>query len=178
MVSVLRMTAVLGRTLHRPFSVYALGSCTPEVHGDAWIAPSASVMGRVEVHKDASVWFGATVRGDGEEAIVVGAESNVQDGSVLHSDAGAPLTIGKGVTIGHMVMLHGCTVGDNTLVGIGATVLNHTTIGKDCIIGEYSSIRGERRATRVQRCWGEDCEARPGRGDAWQACSLSGRETY
>lgn len=117
-------------------TVYALGDMRPELpaKGDYWIAPNAQVMGRVRLLKDASVWFGAVARGD-TEWITVGEGSNVQDGSVLHTDPGVPLTIGKGVTIGHMVMLHGCEIGDNTLVGIGSIILNRTKIGKNCLIG-------------------------------------------
>lgn len=116
--------------------IYDLGSVTPELPNDDeyWIAPSASVMGRVILKKNASIWWGATVRGD-NDPIVVGENSNVQDGSVLHTDEGSPLTIGANVTIGHMVMLHGCTIGDNSLVGIGSIILNGAKIGKNCLIG-------------------------------------------
>ncbi len=104
-----------------------------------WIAPTASVMGKVRLEKNASVWFGAVLRGD-NELITIGENSNVQDNSVLHTDMGAPLTLGRGVTVGHQAMLHGCTVGDNSLIGIGATVLNHATIGKNCIVGAHALI--------------------------------------
>ncbi|THD79442.1 MAG: gamma carbonic anhydrase family protein [Phenylobacterium sp.] len=116
--------------------VYNLGNVTPELPNDDeyWIAPSAAVIGRVVLKKNASIWFGATLRGD-NDPIVVGENSNVQDGSVLHTDSGSPLTIGANVTVGHMVMLHGCTIGDNTLVGIGSIVLNGARIGKNCLIG-------------------------------------------
>jgi carbonic anhydrase/acetyltransferase-like protein (isoleucine patch superfamily) len=117
-------------------AVYNLGNVTPELPNDDeyWIAPNAAVMGRVILKKNASVWWSATLRGD-NEAITVGEGSNVQDGSVLHTDMGSPLTIGANVTVGHMVMLHGCTIGDNTLVGIGSIVLNGAKIGKNCLIG-------------------------------------------
>jgi carbonic anhydrase/acetyltransferase-like protein (isoleucine patch superfamily) len=117
-------------------SVYNLGSVTPELPNDDeyWIAPNASVMGRVILKKNASVWWNATLRGD-NDPITVGEGSNVQDGSVLHTDTGSPLTIGANVTVGHMVMLHGCTIGDNSLVGIGSIVLNGARIGKNCLIG-------------------------------------------
>ena len=117
-------------------AVYNLGNVTPELPNDDeyWIAPNAAVMGRVILKKNASVWWGATLRGD-NEAITVGEGSNVQDGSVLHTDMGSPLVIGANVTVGHMVMLHGCEIGDNSLVGIGSIVLNGAKIGKNCLIG-------------------------------------------
>ena len=87
-----------------------------------------------------SVWFSATIRGDNPEPITIGERTNVQDGSVLHADAGIPLTIGDGVTIGHKACLHGCTVGDNSLIGIGATVLNNAVIGKTCVIGAHALV--------------------------------------
>jgi carbonic anhydrase/acetyltransferase-like protein (isoleucine patch superfamily) len=99
-----------------------------------WIAPTAAVMGRVVLKKNASIWWGAVLRGD-NDPITIGEGSNVQDGSVLHTDTGSPLNIGANVTVGHMVMLHGCTIGDGSLVGIGSTVLNGAVIGKNCLIG-------------------------------------------
>jgi carbonic anhydrase/acetyltransferase-like protein (isoleucine patch superfamily) len=122
-------------------STYSLGDFVPDLppHGQYWIAPNAVVVGRVRLLKDASVWFGATLRGD-TEWITVGEGSNVQDGSVLHTDPGAPLTIGKGVTIGHMVMLHGCEIGDGSLIGIGSIILNRTKIGRNCLIGANTLI--------------------------------------
>ena len=117
-------------------SVYNLGEVSPELpnEDEYWIAPSAVVLGRVILKKNASVWFNATLRGD-NDPIVIGENSNVQDGSVLHTDSGSPLTIGANCTIGHMVMLHGCTVGDNSLIGIGSIILNGAKIGKNCLIG-------------------------------------------
>jgi carbonic anhydrase/acetyltransferase-like protein (isoleucine patch superfamily) len=117
-------------------SVYQLGDATPELPEDDeyWIAPNAAVIGRVILKRNASVWWGATLRGD-NDPIVIGENSNVQDGSVLHTDTGSPLTLGANVTVGHMVMLHGCTIGDNTLVGIGSIILNGARIGKNCLIG-------------------------------------------
>ncbi|MBI1200797.1 MAG: gamma carbonic anhydrase family protein [Phenylobacterium sp.] len=117
-------------------AVYNLGNVTPELPNDDeyWIAPTASVMGRVILKKNASVWWGAVLRGD-NDPIVLGEGSNIQDGSVCHTDTGSPLTIGANVTVGHMVMLHGCTIGDNSLVGIGSIVLNGAKIGKNCLIG-------------------------------------------
>lgn len=120
-------------------AIYSLDDKTPKRAEDAWVAESASVIGNVEMRESSSVWFGAVVRGD-NEAIVIGKRSNVQDNSVLHSDPGSPLTIGVGVTIGHQVMVHGCTIGDHSLIGIGATILNGAKIGKNCIIGAHALI--------------------------------------
>ena len=104
-----------------------------------WIAASADVIGRVRLERNASIWFNAVLRGD-NELISVGEGSNVQDGCVLHTDMGSPLTVGKHCTIGHKAMLHGCTIGDNTLVGIGSIILNNAVIGKNCLIGAHSLI--------------------------------------
>ena len=122
-------------------SVYNLGDVTPELPNDDeyWVAPNASVMGRVILKKNASVWFGATLRGD-NDPIIIGENSNVQDGSVLHTDLGSPLVIGSNCTIGHLVMLHGCTIGNNCLIGIGSVVLNGAQIGDNCLIGANSLI--------------------------------------
>jgi carbonic anhydrase/acetyltransferase-like protein (isoleucine patch superfamily) len=117
-------------------TVYNLGEFKAELpDGDEyWVAPTASVVGRVVLKKNASIWFGATLRAD-NEPIVIGEASNVQDGAVLHADPGIPLTLGSHVTVGHLAMLHGCTVGDNSLIGIGAVVLNDARIGRNCLIG-------------------------------------------
>ncbi|MGB6085897.1 gamma carbonic anhydrase family protein [Parvibaculum sp.] len=121
--------------------VYAIGDTKPILppEGEYWIAPNAEVMGNVKLEKNASVWFGAVLRGD-NELITIGENSNVQDGSVLHTDPGSPLTIERDVTIGHMVMLHGCTIGAGSLVGIGSIILNGAKIGKGCLIGANSLI--------------------------------------
>ena len=119
--------------------IYALGAKRPELLGDNWVADNASVIGDVVLEEGANVWFNAVIRGD-VERITVGARSNVQDGSVLHADAGMPLVIGADVTVGHMVMLHGCTIGEGSLIGIGAVVLNGAKIGRNCIIGAKSLI--------------------------------------
>ncbi len=120
-------------------AVYQLGEHTPRIHATAWIAESAQVIGRVELAEGASVWFGAVVRGDVED-IRIGRNSNIQDNSVLHADSGIPLTIGENVTVGHQVMLHGCTVGDGALIGIRAVVLNGATIGRNCIVAAGSVV--------------------------------------
>jgi len=105
----------------------------------AWVADSAQVMGNVALADNASVWFGAVLRGD-TETIRIGRNSNIQDGSVLHADVGKPLVVGDNVTVGHMVMLHGCTIGDGSLIGIGAVVLNGAKIGKGCLVGARSLV--------------------------------------
>ena len=120
-------------------AIYELDTIAPRVADSAWVADSAQVMGNVELGEDASVWFGAVIRGD-TEVIRIGQRSNIQDGSVLHADIGKPLTIGDDVTVGHKVMLHGCTIGDGSLVGIGAVVLNGARIGKGCIVGAGSLV--------------------------------------
>ena len=121
--------------------VYAIGDAAPVLpeDGDYWIAPNAMVMGRVILKRQASVWFGVTIRGD-NDPITIGERSNVQDGSVLHTDEGVPLTIGDDVTVGHMVMLHGCTIGDGSLIGIGSIILNRARIGKNCLVGANTLI--------------------------------------
>lgn len=122
-------------------NVYSLGALKPALpaENEYWIAPTASVMGNVILEKNASIWWGAVARGD-NDPIRIGENSNIQDGSVLHTDLGSPLTIGANVTIGHMVMLHGCTIGDGSLIGIGAIVLNGAKIGKNCLIGAGALI--------------------------------------
>ena len=115
-------------------AVYALDDVTPQIAESAWVADSAQVMGEVSVGADASIWFGTVVRGD-TATITIGEGSNVQDASVLHADLGMPLVIGRHVTVGHQVMLHGCTIGDESLIGIGAIVLNGAKIGKNCLVG-------------------------------------------
>src|SRR6202008_4091759 len=121
--------------------IYSLSNVTPELPNDDeyWIAPNAAVIGRVILKKNASIWWGCTVRGD-NDPIVIGENSNIQDGSVLHTDMGAPLVIGANVTVGHMAMLHGCEIGDGSLIGIGAVVLNGVKIGKNCLIGAKALI--------------------------------------
>ena len=121
--------------------IFQIGDKQPQLppEGEYWIAPNATVLGDVILLKDASVWFGVVIRGD-NDPITIGERSNIQDNSVLHTDEGVPLTIGADVTVGHQAMLHGCTVGDNSLIGIGATVLNRAVIGKNCLIGAGALI--------------------------------------
>ncbi len=120
-------------------AIYELDGITPRIADSAWVADSAQVMGNVELGEQVGVWFGTVIRGD-TEVIRIGARSNIQDASVLHADIGKPLTIGEDVTVGHMVMLHGCTIGDGSLIGIGAVVLNGAKIGKGCLVGAGSLV--------------------------------------
>jgi len=119
--------------------IYAIDGIVPEIDPDAWVAPGSTIIGQVRLLPGSSVWFGVTIRGD-NEPIVLGAGSNIQENSVLHTDPGCPLTIGSGCTIGHKAMLHGCTIGDNSLIGMGATVLNRAVIGRNCLIGAGALI--------------------------------------
>ena len=119
--------------------IYDFEKNVPEIHPEAWVASNATIIGKVKLEKNSSIWFNAVLRGD-IELITIGENSNIQDGSVLHTDPGYPLTLGKGVTIGHLVMLHGCHVSDNSLIGIGSIILNNAKIGKNCIIGANTLI--------------------------------------
>ena len=119
--------------------IYALGNKKPVLHGNNYIAPNATVIGDVVIGKNANVWWNVVIRGD-NDTITIGEDVNIQDGSVLHTDVGVPLTLEKGVSIGHMVMLHGCTVREGSLIGIKAVVLNHAVIGRDCLIGANALI--------------------------------------
>lgn len=120
--------------------IYSLGDRHVSYVGTpAFIAPNATLIGSIEIHEKASIWFNVVIRADNDQ-VIIGEASNIQDGSVLHIDPGYPLTIGKNVTIGHKVMLHGCTIGDNSLIGINAVVLNGAKIGKNCLIGANTLI--------------------------------------
>ncbi|MEX5728943.1 carbonic anhydrase/acetyltransferase-like protein (isoleucine patch superfamily) [Rhodovulum iodosum] len=122
-------------------TLYTLDGIAPTLpeNGDFWVAPDANLIGRVILESGASVWFGCTLRGD-NEPITVGAGSNVQENVVCHTDMGFPLVIGPGCTVGHKAMLHGCTIGENSLIGMGATVLNGAKIGKNCLIGAHALV--------------------------------------
>ena len=120
-------------------AVYQLDDLTPHIADSAWVADNAQVVGDVHMDADSSVWFSSVVRGD-TATIRIGEGTNIQDGSVLHADVGIPLTVGKHVTVGHMVQLHGCTIGDESLIGIGAVVLNGAKIGKNCLVGAGSLV--------------------------------------
>ena len=118
---------------------YDLKDKKPQNSGENWVAPNATIIGDVTLEKNSSVWFNSVLRGDIEN-IHIGEGSNIQDASVLHTDTGYPLKVGKNVTVGHLVMLHGCTIGDNSLIGIGAVILNNAKIGNNCIIGAKTLI--------------------------------------
>lgn len=120
-------------------AIYELDGKAPQLGQGAWVADTAQVIGEVELGDNAGVWFGAVVRGD-TEPIRIGANTNIQDLAVLHADVGKPLTIGANVTVGHQVMLHGCTIGDGSLIGIQAVVLNGARIGRNCIVGSGSVV--------------------------------------
>ncbi len=120
-------------------TLYALGDDRPDLAADAWVAPGCHIVGKVTLSAKSSVWFGSTLRGD-NEMITVGTGSNVQENCVLHTDMGFPLTIGSDCTIGHKAMLHGCTIGNYSLIGMGATVLNGAVIGNNCLIGAGALI--------------------------------------
>lgn len=120
-------------------AIYQLDDHVPQVHDTAWVADSATVVGRVAIGEQASVWYGVVARGDSDQ-LTIGARSNIQDNSVLHADAGQPLVIGADVTVGHQCMLHGCTIGDGSLIGIGAVVLNGARIGRGCLVGAGSLV--------------------------------------
>lgn len=121
-------------------AIYQLGDTSPAVHTEAWVADTATVIGNVQLDAGASVWFGAVIRGD-NDLIHVGAGSNVQDGAVLHSDTGYPLSIAANVTVGHQAMLHGCTVGEGSLIGIQAVILNGAVIGKHCLVAAGAVVK-------------------------------------
>ncbi len=116
-------------------TIYQLDGVAPQIHPTAWIADSAQVIGDVHLAEECSVWFGVVMRADTGEAMRIGRGSNIQEGSVLHADPGVPLSIGDSVTVGHRAMLHGCTIGDGALIGIGAIVLNRARIGRHCLVG-------------------------------------------
>ena len=120
-------------------AIYQIGDDAPQLAASAWVADSAQVIGRVKLAAGASIWYGCVLRGD-NDWILIGERSNVQDGSMLHTDMGFPLTLGVDVTVGHQVMLHGCTIGDGSLIGIQAVVLNGARIGRNCLVGAGSVV--------------------------------------
>ena len=119
--------------------IFSLGPHSPQIDPQSWVAPNATLIGQVHLARNASIWWNATLRGD-KDLIQIGENSNIQDGSVLHTDPGIQLIVGRDVTVGHLVMLHGCTVGDGSLIGIGAILLNRSVIGKHCLVGANTLI--------------------------------------
>ena len=119
--------------------LYELGLQRPRIADDAFVAPNATIIGDVELQAESSIWFGAVLRGD-IERIIIGPGSNIQDGTICHTDPSNPCIVGKYVTVGHMAMLHGCNIGDHSLVGIGATLMNGSAVGKDCIVGAHALL--------------------------------------
>ena len=119
--------------------IYDFEKTTPQIHPDSWVASNAVIIGKVTLEKNSNIWFNSVIRGD-VEPITIGEGSNVQDGSVIHTDPGCPTIIGKNVTIGHLVMLHGCIIEDDCLIGIGATILNKAKIGKNSIVGANALV--------------------------------------
>jgi carbonic anhydrase/acetyltransferase-like protein (isoleucine patch superfamily) len=115
-------------------AIYQLGDDAPQIDPSAWVADTANLIGKVTLGANATVWYGVTIRGDNER-ITIGPDSNVQEGTVMHTDMGYPMTLGTGVSIGHMAMLHGCTIGDGALIGIQAVIMNGAKIGKGCLVG-------------------------------------------
>jgi len=157
--------------------IYALEGVAPTIHPDAWAAPDATLIGRVVLEEGASVWFGAVLRGDNEE-VRVGAGSNVQDNAVLHTDIGYPLRIGANCTIGHRVMLHGCTVGDGSLIGMGATLLNGARIGRGCLIGAGALITEGKDIPDFSLVMGAPGRVVRALDDAAQARLIASAEAY
>jgi carbonic anhydrase/acetyltransferase-like protein (isoleucine patch superfamily) len=123
----------------KAMTIYALGALTPNIHPQSWIAPNATIIGKVHIEKNASIWWACMLRGD-IEPIFIGENTNIQDGSILHTDRGIPLNVGRDVTVGHSAILHSSNIGDGCLIGMGATLLNGSVIGKQCLIGANALI--------------------------------------
>jgi carbonic anhydrase/acetyltransferase-like protein (isoleucine patch superfamily) len=158
--------------------IYELGNKRVEIAGDDYfVADNATVLGLVRLENNASIWFNAVLRGD-NELITVGENSNVQDGSVLHTDPGMPLTIGRNVTVGHKVMLHGCTIGDNSLIGINSVILNGARIGKNCLIGANSLITEGKEIPDGSLVMGSPAKVVKSLTEDQQAGLIKSAETY
>ncbi len=157
--------------------IYALDGLAPRIEEDTWIAPDANVIGNVVMEAGASIWFGCTLRGDNEE-IRIGAGSNVQENTVMHTDPGCPLVIGANCTIGHKAMLHGCVIGDGSLIGMGATVLNGATIGKGCLIGAGALVTENKVIPDFSMVMGAPGKVVRTLDETWQARILASAEHY
>jgi carbonic anhydrase/acetyltransferase-like protein (isoleucine patch superfamily) len=157
--------------------VYQFGEHTPQIHPSAYVAASAVLIGRVTLQENCSVWDGAVLRGD-NEPIVVGSNSNIQEGAVLHTDPGCPLTVGRNVTVGHQAMLHGCTVGDGCLIGIQAVVLNRAVIGRECLVGAQALVTEGKVIDEGQVLMGSPAKAVKALTDEQRAGLAHGAQTY
>ena len=159
--------------------IYALDDLTPELPAEEryWVAPDAHVMGRVRFAEDVGVWFGAVLRGD-NDLISIGARSNVQEGAMLHTDRGFPITVGEDVTIGHHAILHGCTVGDGSLIGMGATILNGAKIGKNCLVGANALVTEGKEFPDNSMIMGAPAKVTRQLDDATAARLRSGAKNY
>ncbi|MDF1856803.1 gamma carbonic anhydrase family protein [Pseudooceanicola sp.] len=160
-------------------TLYAFENVRPELpeDGDFWVAPDANVIGRVILRSGASIWFGCTLRGD-NEVIEIGVGSNVQENVVMHTDLGCPLTVGQNCTIGHKAMLHGCTIGDNTLIGMGATVLNRAVIGKNCLIGAGALVTEDKVIPDHSMVLGSPGKVVKTLGPDWEARLIASAQGY
>jgi carbonic anhydrase/acetyltransferase-like protein (isoleucine patch superfamily) len=157
--------------------IYQLGADAPQIHPTAFVAAGAVLIGRVTLEAHASVWDGAVLRGD-NEPIVIGANSNVQEGAVLHTDPGCPLTVGQGVTIGHQAMLHGCTIGDGALIGIQAVLLNKAVIGRECLVGAQALVTEGKVFDDGQLLMGSPAKVVKALSAEQRAGLASGAQTY
>lgn len=158
--------------------LYSLGDAEVEIVGDDYfVADNATVIGKVRLENNASVWFNAVIRGD-NELITVGENSNIQDAAVLHTDPGVPLLIGRNVTIGHKVMLHGCSIGDNSLIGINSVILNGAKIGKNCLIGANSLVTENKEIPDGSLVMGSPAKVVKTLSEAQQAELIKSADTY
>ncbi len=157
--------------------IYALGTHTPKIGEHCFVAPDASVIGQVVTGRDVSIWFNAVLRAD-NESIIIGDASNIQDGAVLHVDPGVPLKIGKNVTIGHKVMLHGCTIGDGSLIGMNAVILNNAVIGKNCLIGANALVTENMRIPDGSLVLGSPAKVIKPLGEAALTVMAGGVQSY
>jgi len=160
-------------------TLYAFDGHRPETpdDGDFWVAPTACVIGKIVLHPATSVWFGATLRGD-NETITIGRGSNVQENVVMHTDMGCPLTVGDNCTIGHKAMLHGCTIGDGTLIGMGATVLNRAVIGRNCLIGAGALVTEDKEIPDNSMVLGSPGKVVKTLGPEWAERLAKSAESY
>ena len=158
-------------------AIFRLDDRVPQIHPTAWVADSATVLGTVELAEDSSVWFGSTLRGD-NETITIGARSNVQDGCVLHTDPGFPLVMGEDSSIGHGAVVHGCTIGNGTLIGMGATILNGAKIGNHCLVGAGALVTEGKEFPDFSMIIGSPARAVKTLGPEFEVRQLGGAARY